>query len=172
MSDQPGRDLPDLSRADAARLSSLWPRGRSVGAGPWLPGELGDILRHQLSVPLEGGPGAGAHGAVETCGDLLLRQANPAVADLRRLKQWAKPRMTGPDDDMPREVAGVLYFAAILAARLRLGERISEIADERLRQAARWALQLSWLNAEMAALFRAGLELLAKPAAIPSCRPT
>jgi hypothetical protein len=67
--------------------------------------------------------------------------------------------MTRPDGDLPREVAGVLYFAAILATRLRLGERISEIPDERLRQAARWALQMPWLDEGLAGLFREGLAL-------------
>jgi hypothetical protein len=69
-----------------------------------------------------------------------------ALAALRGLKNWAKPQMSRDDGDVPREIAGVLYYAAILRARVRFGERLSELNDDRLRGAAAWAEHRPWLD--------------------------
>ena len=167
MPNLPHRDLSDLSHVDATRLSRVWPGASISAAGGWGRDEMGDVLRHQLASPLED-PGFAAP-SVEplTHRQLLLEQPRPSADALRRVKDWAKPMMAGGvgsaadrDGDVPREVAGVLYFAAILAARLRAAERISDLTDDRLRDAARWALQLPWLDPAAAHLFRDGLALL------------
>src|SRR5688572_29121761 len=80
----------DLSRVDAARLNALWPRGGTPDVPPWRPGELGQVLRHQLAASF-GAAGPVAGEPPGTAGDLLFRDAAPPVERLRQLKEWAKP---------------------------------------------------------------------------------
>src|SRR6185437_13333535 len=87
----------------------------------------------------------------------LLSDPAPPVEALRRVKEWAKPAMQGYADDLPREVAGVIYFAAIHAALARAGERITHLTDASLRKGARWALRRPWLDPECAGVFREAL---------------
>ena len=150
----------DVSHADATRLRKLWP-GNDVDA-PWRPDELGDVLRHQLAAALDvrASDVAVANEMRSTYADLLLRDASPSLELLRGVKEWAKRFTFRDDGELPREVAGVLYYAAILAARLRLGERISELEDALLARAARWALRLPWLDPSMTPLFTQALASL------------
>jgi hypothetical protein len=122
------------------------------------------VLRHHLSLRLDQLTERVSGEATEAdrlCRDLLMSGQASDPAALRRLKDWAKPHMSpAATEEVPREVAGVLYFAAILSARLRLGERISDLSDDRLRGAARWAGQLPWVDVELAQLFHdAAIEL-------------
>lgn len=82
---------------------------------------------------------------------------------LRRVKEWAKPQMARNDGEVPREVAGVIYFAAILRARLRFMERLSKLDDGRLRDAATWAQRQPWLDDELRELFRQAESKLKSP---------
>ena len=138
----------------------------------WEPAELGDVLRHQLAASLEFGEDAeehdlrftaaaqaGAAPAPRRAATLaaLLSDPSPQVEALRRVKDWAKPAMQGYSDDLPREVAGVIYFAAIHAALARGGERITHLPDGSLRKGARWALRRPWLDPVCAAVLRDGL---------------
>jgi hypothetical protein len=162
-------NLEELSRSDAARLSSLWPGAVDGSSGTWLPADLGAVLRHQLAVPLDDDPAVPhVHDPAMTCG-ALLSSAQPRLESLRRLKDWAKPNMTRDDGDVPREVAGVLYFAAILSARLRLGERISELTDDRLMNAIDWMLLLRWLDDGLAKLLREAAAVLKACVGAASC---
>ena len=149
-----------LTYADATVLSKIWP-GKDLGS-PWLPDELGAVLRHQLGAILDVGPSQepAVNKKPATYADLLLRDAAPPLEILRGVKDWAKPFTFRADGDLPREVAGVLYYAAILAARLRADARISELDDALLARAARWALRLPWLDASLAQLFRDALAAL------------
>jgi len=145
---------------DAARLSRLWPGAGLDLAGAWRPGDAADALRHQLAAPLDAAAPAGPAGPPpRTYADLLMRDTDPPAEQLRRVKDWAKPFMSRDDGEVPREVAGVLYFAAILAARLRR-QRISGLPDDRLRQAALWALRLPWLDPGLAVVFQGAAALL------------
>jgi hypothetical protein len=76
------------------------------------------------------------------------------MSALGHVKDWAKLQMCRNDGDVPREVAGVIYFAAILSARVRFGERLSQLDDERLRAAAVWGQRQPWLDDELGELFR------------------
>ena len=146
-------DVPDFAVADASQLTRLWPRS-SGGAveSPWAPADLGPLLRHQLASPAPAAPGTRA---ALTFRDALF--ANPSAAEalpaLRNIKDWAKPQMSRNDGDVPREVAGVIYFAAILSARVRFGERLSELDDSRLRDAAAWVQRQPWLDEGLRELF-------------------
>jgi hypothetical protein len=176
---------PGLSSADAGRLSRLWPRpgGGDDGAGEgssalggagvvpesdlppesWGEQDLAAVLRHQLAAPLREA-GAKPRGEIVTLGDLLTHPAPPEDL-LRRVKKWAKAGM--PEDaeaggfPLPREVAGVLYFAAVAAALVRGGQPIARLEGPGVIKGARWALARRWLDEATASLFRealAGLE--------------
>jgi len=143
----------------------------------WEPAELGDVLRHQLAASLELGEDAdeytlrataaapaGAVPAPRAAATLaaLLSDPSPPIDALRRVKEWAKPAMQDYADDLPREVAGVIYFAAIHAALARGGgERITHLPDGTLRKGARWALRRPWLDPVCATVLREGLAHLA-----------
>ena len=62
-----------------------------------------------------------------------------------------------PDGAFPPEVGTLLYYAAIVAARLRHGRRITGMTDEDLRNGIEWAMQLPWLDEATRDLFREGL---------------
>lgn len=171
----------DLASADPCRLVRVWPSavtpavgtpaeapGADVGA--WQPDELADVLRHQLSAPLD--PPAASETGPRTYAELLLTDADPPTELLVRVKDWAKPMMgTSPCDpmsaeaDLPTAVAGVVYFATIYAALVRKGERITQLPDATVRQGGRWALAQPWLDDRLVPLFRAGL-------ATPRANPT
>src|SRR5687768_10590892 len=125
MPNNPHDDQTDLSQAGVESLSQLWPGAGLGTAGGWRQSDLGDVLCHQLAAKLDLGSPEGCV-SPQTYGDLLLRDPTPSVEALRQVKEWAKPFMSRDDGDVPREVAGVLYFAAIFAARLRLDRRISD----------------------------------------------
>jgi hypothetical protein len=125
----------------------------------WQPEELGAILVHQCEASLardlepfvsdlaarladaaaEDGP------PLRTFGDLLAHP-RPPLELLDAVKQFARHCRTHPDGPLPEEIATVLYLAAIVAARVRLGERITSMDDAALRSALDWALGQPWLD--------------------------
>ena len=133
---------------------------------------MAEGLRLQLAAPLgppvadpDAGSGRDGGGGPCTYADLFAHAAPPTDV-LRRVKDWAKPQMARHDAELPREVAGVIYFAAIVADRVRGTGTISELTDDRVRQGAKWALRLPWLDPGLADLFReavAALESLSVP---------
>ena len=159
MGDGAESDPADLSRVSADRLAALWPHAAHAPSLDWNPSEFGDVLRHQLRAPL-----AAAAPGQRTVADLLYREAAPSVEELRQLKEWAKSHMARDDGDIPREVAGVIYFAAIVRARMIAGQnatggdhRISELDNVRLRAGVDWALGQPWLDRHIADVLRSGL---------------
>src|SRR5262249_34840287 len=101
----------------------------------------------------------------------LLSQPAPPVPLLELVKDFAKKSEekrkgaaaqnpaegAGP---LPANVATVLYYASIIAARVKCGVRISKWDDARLRQGAQWALEQPWVDEPLRELFRAGLQTL------------
>lgn len=175
MSDTPppaptdGRDDPTTTWARTSRslagLLDLDP------AGPiWLREDLAGLVRHQLDAPIAPAFGPLHESAdkllasapdVRTFGDLLLRAPHPPVGLLRLAKRFAKARRHGIalaggglDGGVPPEVDKLLYAAAVVAARLRLGERISELPDEVFADNARWAAEQDWAGDDLRALMR------------------
>jgi hypothetical protein len=171
-------DLSSLDRSDPRRLASLFQAedeaAGGVAACPWGPDDLGEILRHQLAAPILFGPdpaadrptGAGPGGAgkapvppLSNFGDLLTHPA-PPLELLRLTKEFAKASDTRPQCPLPKEVATALYYAAILAALLRHGQRITELSDRSLRSGAEWGLRQPWLPAQLRPLYQLGLDRL------------
>lgn len=129
--------------------------------GQWLKVELGSILRHQLA--------ARAWPANENVNQLdapirsfkeLFLHLQPPLELLKQTKDFAKAQREHPNSFLPKEVATVLYYASIVAARLRLGERITSLTDAELRQGVEWSLELPWLVESMQPLFTEGLSVL------------
>jgi hypothetical protein len=61
-------------------------------------------------------------------------------------------------------VAGVLYWSAIAAALVKTGQRITSLADAKLRDGFAWTAQFNWLDEAGRALLRHATEKLATAA--------
>jgi hypothetical protein len=122
-----------------------------------MAGELGQVLLHQLSAPLLFD--LSSVDASETVLSVtkdksdqpasfeeLFRHPHPPRELLLLVKEFAKTSDQCENSPLPPEIATVLYYAAILSARLRLGERISTLSDESLANGLRWALAQDWLG--------------------------
>lgn len=137
-------------------------------SGPlWEPADLADILLHRLAVPVwfqartaNAADLAGAVG-LGTYGDLLAHPA-PPVAMLEQLRDAAKwsadPRQDAP---LPREVAGLLYYASLAAALVRQRRRITTLRDEQLLHGLRWAAAQDWAADSLRSLCAAAADLVA-----------
>jgi DNA-directed RNA polymerase specialized sigma24 family protein len=152
-----------------ARLMQLGARGRR----DLQPEELAEALSHQLAAPVRfdlGGFDADlarpVHGAVRGTGlplstfADLLHHAAPPLALLELTRHFAKDQREAPDASLSPEVATVLYYAAILVARLRHGERISHLDEAALSRGAAWAVAQTWVDERTRGLFRDGLRHL------------
>jgi hypothetical protein len=118
----------------------------------WLPGDLGQIWRHQLGAPLEVELAEGFRKwaqsndqgtAPRTFEDLLGHPA-PPLELLRLVKNLAKERRAKPT--FPSEIATALYYAAIAIAWARYEQRITELDDAALCRGLEWTIGLSWLD--------------------------
>ena len=142
-----------------------------LGEGPqglWSPAELGTILKHQLTAPLEFDilgvsrdqlqqlrARLSAPAEIRTFGDLL-GHPKPPVELLELTKQFAKAGYGHADSPLPDEVAAVLYVASIVAALLRCGKRITRLGDEGIRYGVERALRQPWLDPSTRELLEAG----------------
>jgi hypothetical protein len=164
---------PDLSKSNPASLARML----DLDAGTnhdWHPEELGSILRHQLDSPLMFDLANFAPESKEalkainpsatiplnTFGDLL-RHPHPPLALLTLVKEFAKDNRNNPQSTLPPEVASVVYFAAIVVALIRCGQRITALDDQALRQGVEWAFAQPWIDEFSRPLFREALTLIA-----------
>src|SRR5205823_4807313 len=79
----------------------------------------------------------------------LLFHPHPPLDLLQVVKEFAKIIPHHADYPIPQEIASVIYFAVIAVARQRCGQRITNLPDERLNDAARWALSQPWIDPDM-----------------------
>jgi hypothetical protein len=152
---------PDLRGTNPVNLAKLLAFNAQP---PWSDDDLAAILRHQLQLPLQGElapsiEGASAADLRQTFGELLT-SALPCLPLLRAAKEFAKANRSDPDALLPGEVATVLYYAAILSARLRWRARISELGPPDLLGGIDWALSRPWLAPPLANLFREARSIL------------
>ncbi len=87
----------------------------------------------------------------------LLHQPSPALALLEAVKDFAKSNAGHADSGLPKEVAGILYYACIAVALVRLGKRISVLSDDELRRGLGWAVTQPWVDEETRRLLAKGL---------------
>lgn len=148
------------TRRGTALRSLLGPDG-AWGAA-WKPEDLRAILVHQWQAPLAGEAeallrhaGSGATDmatALKEHGQLtfgaLLASPRPPAALLDVVKRHAKATMEY-GEDLPHDVAHVLYLLAILRARAVGLPPISRLGAAALRQQAHRCLALGWLPPEV-----------------------
>lgn len=135
----------------------------------WHRDELAAIWRHLLSAspaaalrstdaaagsdlaapPLPAGPCTGSF-------QELFQQSEPNIAWLELTKRFAKA--AAGDGRLPREVAAVLYLAAIAAAWLHGDCRITDLENDALGNKVAWALSQPWLGKDVGQLLRAWLD--------------
>jgi len=137
------------------------------------PDELRSLLTHYLSRPIgfvldnldstaaeSVRTRAGAQGLlIQSLGDLL-RHPHPPVELLEATKAFARAHRQAACKAMPSEVATVLYYASIVAARVGGGERISGLDDDQLRRGLLWVLDQTWINDATRQLIQDGLAFL------------
>lgn len=165
----------DIRQSDPTRLSAMLELGAPLR--PWEPGELTAVLRHQLSAPIDfnppaaddaGGPPGQAPGGVpagpsqQTFGGLLA-DPSPPIELLVGLKNFAKPFVVTSKGPLPREIAAVLYYGAIVCAGSRCGRRITELDDASLRYGLEEMIRSDWLDPATRQLMQEGLRWLAGP---------
>jgi hypothetical protein len=152
------RDLQKTNPLDLAKLLAL-----DAGLS-WSDEDLAAILRHELQIRLqvELGPrveGVCASELQQTFGELLT-SALPSLPLLRASKEFAKANRSDPQAFLPGEVATVLYYAAIVAARLRWRARISQLSLADLLGGIDWTLARPWLAPSLSPLFAEAKSLL------------
>jgi len=133
-----------------------------LGTEHWKPEELGAILEHQLRAPLAADLARfvpdlesklrRASPPVATFGQLLF-QPQPPVELLEAVKRFAKASRADPESLLPDEISTVLYCAAIVAARLRCGRRITRMDDQALAYSLKWVRKQTWLDPQSRGLF-------------------
>ena len=138
--------------------------------GNWQPAELGDMLRHCLTVPaseyLSGQSAEFAADSPSECAvvDMTLGElfqcAHPPLGLLIAVKRRARRLMSPGASDMPAEVHRLIYFASIAAAMARLGERISRSSPDVLRVTWEWLAAESYADDGLQRLFATALERL------------
>ena len=125
----------------------------------WGDADLKDMLQHALDAPLAPEVGQALGEAFTERVRQLSTTSLPAIANLRDLvshpnppadllslvKDFAKISAEHPTHPLPRDLAKVLYYTAILVAR-RHGLTISAQDDAAIQRATRWAMELSWLD--------------------------
>lgn len=134
--------------------------GVEAGEGPnWNADDLGAILRHQFSAPVQFDlawfdPGSArqlntltaAQGLLLNSFADLMRHPNPPLVLLQMTKNFAKANFNHPDSPLPHDISRVLYFACIAAAWLRCGQRITNLDDSGLRDGWTWVVDQDWVD--------------------------
>jgi hypothetical protein len=166
-------DLQDTTADQLASLLSCDTQERRV----WTPEEMGAVLRHQLSLPPgadsrdgnadpnQGGPADTLAHAESTsdaagaqCGTFadhwsLFASATPPLELLQAVKDSAKSAAQHADSPLPDEVATLVYFAAIAAALVYCGQRISRLDDTGLQWGFEWSLRQDWVPEQLRSLY-------------------
>ncbi len=137
----------------------------------WQADDLAAIMAHQLRASLVFDLSRCDHDVRErihqalledganllTFGDLLHHPSPPADL-LRLVKDFAKSRYQHPEEPLPPQVATLLYYAAIAAARLKLSERITDLADADFIPGLQWAVRQTWIDPPLRQMLGACLQ--------------
>jgi len=139
----------------------------------WKPEELGALLAHQWSAPLEADLDAlppeqarvlkqlgDAEGLLRRSYGELFTHPLPPVEILEAIKDYAKRNLTRPSADLPEEIARALYVLSVVVARYRCGQRITSQSDETVRASVQAFLAQPWVIEPVKTLLREGLSAL------------
>jgi hypothetical protein len=153
---------------DAVSIARLFQVAEAADTSWWCKEDLNAILQHQLDVPLsfDRGQTAGAENGgnpdqsmAQTFRDLLSSD-QPSLELLQRLKEFAKSSDTRVQNPLPTPVALVLYYWAIVAARMRCEVKISRMSDADLRRGIAWITHQAWLDKSTRQFFGTALNAL------------
>jgi hypothetical protein len=124
---------------------------------PWSKEDYPHVLAHELATPLRAELGALASepGASRrrdpwldrTFGELFSHPDPPGPL-LRQVKDFAKGQRTR-NGHLPKEVATVLYYAAVAVALCKLSERITTLTDNELLTGFDWVLEREWIPEDL-----------------------
>lgn len=167
-----------LERSHPTVLGQLFELGRG-DAFDWTSAERGGLLRHQLDLPLGPAPGpapgadvgdqaadepaTGPDGWEARTHRELFAAEDPPLDRLRVIKSRAKhginaAALDDADGQLPREVATVVYYAALAAARVNAETSITQLDDAAFRTGLHWALDLAWVDEPVRGLLTAALK--------------
>jgi hypothetical protein len=140
---------------------------RGVHVHVWSPQELKEMLRHQLTAPLQfslGTLSAEVSHQIKQAGidplltlDQLLHDAHPTVELLNLVKRFAKMCRRDRQNPLPSEIVMLLYYASIAAALVRLDQAISNLESASLKRGMGWLIRQEWLTDELRELLNSGL---------------
>ena len=162
--------LPDGDVGQLARLFALDQAPRAPESEQRYGALLACQLRVQLAVDLP--PMARSEAALrdlsrhlaqvpgETFGQLLSRP-DPPLLLLNMVKAFAKSAMADADAALPRDVATVLYCAAIAASLVRHHHAPTRLNERELASGLAWSASRPWVGADLAALFAQAAQRLA-----------
>ena len=162
---------PELFNSEPSRLARLLGLDAKGGLR-WHESELGAVWRHQLLAPLDlsAGVPSPSPGAVpeargsapclpRTLGELF-HDPHPPLDLLAMAKQYGQAHLHHQSNELPREIAEVIYYLSIGVARLRRQERLSRLPDEEVARGLTWALTLCWLDDPTRQILRQSLGCL------------
>jgi len=164
---------PSVFDTDRRKLATLFDLSSDGAERLWKDEELGAILRHQLSAPmqvdlisLKRGLALNIRRLAESLGLTLksfgdlLAHPNPPIELLELTKDFAKACRLNPHGPVLPEVASVLYFASIAASMVNCHRRISRLSNDDLLSGFHWVLTRSWLDAPTRTLMEKAVCLL------------
>ncbi len=157
--------------ADGEKLANLLDAGGS--AADWRPEELGAIFQHQMTAPVQFDLAgfdpsfaarikllSGAQGLLVKSFRDLFQHAHPPLALLEAVKDFAKRAAVSREAILPKSIARVLYYLAIVTALLRSNKRITSLKNSELLRGLRWAVAQEWLDSETHAVLEDGVKRL------------
>jgi RNA polymerase sigma-70 factor (ECF subfamily) len=142
------KDLPEVTHSFAG--APAMGRGAIIRLLelPPAPDDFAAQLRKVLATRL---PSPSADSPRPFLGDLL-SDPGPPLELLEQIKDFAKESRTDPESPLSPAVATIVYYAAIAAALLRRGERISRQDDATLKQGFQWC-DRPWVEDWLRVLF-------------------
>jgi hypothetical protein len=166
-------------RAKAEQIEDLLHRA-DAQSGVWRTEELAALLRHQLAAPVAVDLGSlspavaqslkslsGAQGLLIRSFADVLYHPHPPLDLLGLLKDFAKAAAAVTAGPIPRDVAQVLYYAAI-ASGLRAGRsEITSLDEQALREGFAWVHAQRWVDPEVQELLTAALAVRYPPSRDP-----
>ncbi|MDA1272560.1 MAG: hypothetical protein O2960_00705 [Verrucomicrobia bacterium] len=149
-----------------ANLIDLNPEPRAL----WNAEELGAILEHQLattvlpnlsiiSPKLTDVSPRTFQSANLTFGQALTA-SNPPIELLKLIKDFSKVHWHSKNSGLPKEVAMVLYYAAIASALYHGNGLITKLSLDSLKSGMQWVLDQNWVDDAIKAAVRNALDLV------------
>jgi hypothetical protein len=130
----------------------------------WSEQELTAILLHQLAASIDADLAEfmperarqlaqlGLGGSGSTFAQVLFAP-NPTRAMLEAVKEFGKSIYHERLAALPREIGKLIYFAALRAGQFRLGDALTQLDEQSLRQGYAWAAAQAWITPELRELF-------------------